>query len=77
MEKERQRERILKKMDKRNMIVLYGDDVPDEKWARKSQGLNHSTTGVQGRLRKLDDKGWQPDILQSLQKIRSFTQIQG
>jgi hypothetical protein len=51
MEKERQRERLLKMMDKRNMIVIYVDDVPDEKRGEKVAGAEPQHNGCAGKVR--------------------------
>jgi SRSO17 transposase len=50
MEKERQRERLLKMMDKRNMIVIYGDDVPDEKRGERVAGAEPQYNGCAGKV---------------------------
>jgi SRSO17 transposase len=50
MEIEEQRERLLKEMDKRNMIVIYIDDIPDEKRGEKVAGAEPQYNGCAGKV---------------------------
>lgn len=50
MEKERLKERLLKEMDRRNMIVIYVDDIPDENRGEKVAGAEPQHNGCAGKV---------------------------